>query len=63
VGRRDFSDAHAVLRRHCEAHRLSGVSTLVFEDGVVVDDFCFGEADTEQRRALRPDHIHRSSRP
>jgi hypothetical protein len=48
-----------VLRRHCEARRFSGVSTLVFEGGVVVDDFCTGEADIEQRRTLRPDHIQR----
>jgi CubicO group peptidase (beta-lactamase class C family) len=49
-----------VLRGHHEQHRLSGVSTLVFERGEVVDELCIGQADIERARALRPDHIHRA---
>ena len=61
MGRPDFSAAHAVLRGHHEQHRLSGVSTLVFErGGEVVDELCIGQAEIEQARALRPDHIHRA---
>jgi CubicO group peptidase (beta-lactamase class C family) len=56
----DFSAAHAALRGHVEQRRLSGVSTLVFERGRVVDEFCIGHADIEQNLALQPDHIHRA---
>jgi CubicO group peptidase (beta-lactamase class C family) len=58
--RADFSVAHAVLRGHVEQRRLSGVSALVFERGEVVDELCIGQADIEQGRAMRPDHIHRA---
>ena len=61
MGRSDFSAAHAVLRRHHEEHRLAGVSTLIFQGGDVVDEFCVGEADIEQGQAMRPDHIHRAN--
>lgn len=60
MGRPDFSAAHSVLRGHIEQHRLSGVSTLVFERGAVIDELCIGQADVEQARAMRPDHIHRA---
>jgi len=60
MGRPDFSAAHTVLRRHHEEHRLSGVSTLIFRGGDVVDEFCIGEADIEQGQAMRSDHIHRA---
>ena len=60
MGRPDFSAAHAVLLRHHDERRLSGVSALMFQGGDVVDEFCIGEADIEQRRPLRPDHIHRA---
>jgi CubicO group peptidase (beta-lactamase class C family) len=60
VGRPDFSAAHAVLRGHHEQRRLAGVSALVFEGGEVVDELCIGQADIEQARAMRPDHIHRA---
>ena len=55
----DFSAAHAVLRRHHDEHRLSGVSALIFQGSDVVDELCIGEADIEQSQAMRPDHIHR----
>lgn len=58
MSRPDFSAAHAVLRRHYEERRLSGVSALVFKAGEVVDEFCAGEADIEEGKPLRPDHIH-----
>jgi len=58
--RPDFSAAHAVLRRHHEQRRLSGVSTLTFQGGDVVDEFCIGEADIERGQPMRPDHIHRA---
>jgi len=60
MGRPDFSAAHAVLRRHHDEHRLSGVSTLISHGGDVVDEFCIGEADIEQAQPMRPDHIHRA---
>ena len=60
MGRRDFSAAHAVLQRHHDERRLSGVSTVAVQGGVVVDDFCIGAADMESGEALRPDHIHRA---
>src|SRR5512134_1640429 len=60
MGRADFSAAHAVLRAHHEQRRLSGVSTLVFERGEVIDELCIGQADIEQARAMSPDHIHRA---
>ena len=58
--RPDFSAAHAVLRRHHDERRLSGASALIFRGGNVVDEFCIGEADIEQRQPMRPDHIHRA---
>ena len=58
--RPDFSAAHAVLRRHHEERRLSGVSAVVARRGRVVDEFCIGEADIERGELLRPDHIHRA---
>jgi CubicO group peptidase (beta-lactamase class C family) len=58
--RPDFSAAHAVLRRHHDERRLSGASALIFRGGEVVDEFCIGEADIEQRQPMRPDHIHRA---
>ena len=61
MGRSDFSVAHAVLRRHHEEHRLAGGSTLIFQGGDVVDEFCVGEADIEQGKPMRPDHIHRAN--
>jgi CubicO group peptidase (beta-lactamase class C family) len=60
MGRSDFSAAHAVLRRHHDERRLSGVATLIVRGGDVVDEFCTGEADIEQGRPMRPDHIHRA---
>jgi CubicO group peptidase (beta-lactamase class C family) len=60
MGRPDFSAAHAVLRRHHEEHRLPGVSALIFQGADVVDEFCIGEADIEQGKPMRPDHIHRA---
>ena len=60
MGQPDFSAAHAVLRRHHDEHRLSGVSALIFQGDDVVDEFCIGEADIEQGQPMRPDHIHRS---
>ncbi len=59
--RADFSAAHAVLRRHHEERRLAGVSTLIFQRGEVVDEFCIGEADIEQGQPMRPDHITRAN--
>jgi CubicO group peptidase (beta-lactamase class C family) len=50
-----------VLCRHHEEHRLAGVSTLMFQGGDVVDEFCVGEADIEQGQPMRPDHIHRAN--
>lgn len=61
MGQPDFSAARAVLRRHHEERRLSGVSTLIFRQGQVVDDFCIGDADIERRQPMRPDHIHRAA--
>src|SRR5215218_9394668 len=58
--RADFSAAHAVLRRHHEERRLSGVSALIFQGTGVVDEFCIGEADIEQGRPMRPDDLHRA---
>lgn len=58
--RPDFSTAHAVLRRHHDERRLSGVSALIFQGSNVVDEFCIGEADVEQGQAMQPDHIHRA---
>ena len=60
MGRPDFSATHAVLRRHHDERRLSGVSALIFERGDGVDEFCVGHADIEQGQSLRPDHIHRA---
>ena len=60
MGRPDLSAAHAVLRRHHQEHRLSGVSTLICRGADVVDAFCIGEADIEQGRPMRPDDIHRA---
>jgi CubicO group peptidase (beta-lactamase class C family) len=59
MARPDFSSAHAVLRRHHEERRLSGVSALISRRGRVVDDFCIGDADLERHQPLRSDHIHR----
>jgi CubicO group peptidase (beta-lactamase class C family) len=60
MGRPEFSAAHAVLRRHHEERRLSGVSALIFQGGEVADRFCVGEADMERSLPMRPDHIHRA---
>jgi CubicO group peptidase (beta-lactamase class C family) len=48
------------LRRHHDERRLSGASALIFRSSDVVDEFCIGEADIEQGRPMRPDHLHRA---
>jgi len=60
MSRLDLSGAHAVLRRHCEERRLAGASAVVFRSGAVVDEFCVGDADVEQRQPMRSDHVHRA---
>ena len=56
----DFSASHRVLQRMVEARLLPGASTLVMQNGVVVDSFCTGLANLETGETLRPDHIHRA---
>ena len=61
MGRPDFSAAHAVLHRHCAHHRLSGVSTLIVRGAASCSTSSASvDADIEQGRPLRPDHIHRA---
>jgi CubicO group peptidase (beta-lactamase class C family) len=56
----DFSAANALLQRQVDGQLLSGVSTAVWRDGVLVDTFCTGLADIEQAQPLTPQHIHRA---
>jgi CubicO group peptidase (beta-lactamase class C family) len=56
----DFSAVHASLAQAVERELLAGVSSAVLRGRDLLDEYCVGWADKEQRIPLRTDHIFRA---